>query len=75
MFNAGADAADFHLPPPPSGAQWLLAADTFAETPFNLPAAGEEVLLKYPQTYLLNPRSSGILLARKPGYVNEGDSK
>jgi hypothetical protein len=45
------------------------------ETPFALPVPGEEPLLKYPQTYLLKPRSSAILLARKPEYVSKGDSK
>ena len=66
MFNAGADAVDFHLPPMTSGVQWHLAIDTFGETPHDLFAVGEEPLLKYPQTYLLKPRSSAILLARKP---------
>ena len=75
MFNAGTEAVDFHLPPPPPGTQWRLAVDTFVETPFDLPAPGAEPLLKYPQTYLLKPRSSAILLARKPENVNGGDSK
>jgi glycogen operon protein len=75
MFNAGTDAVDFHLPPPPPGVQWRLAVDTFVETPFDLPAPGKEPLLKYSQSYLLKPRSSAILLARKPEYVNEGVSK
>jgi glycogen operon protein len=66
MFNAGADAVDFHLPPMTSGVQWHLAIDSFGETPHDLFAVGEESLLKYPQTYLLKPRSSAILLARKP---------
>ena len=75
MFNAGTDAVDFHLPPPPPEAQWRLAVDTFVETPFDLSAPGGEPLLKYPQTYLLKPRSSAILLARKPEYAKEGSSK
>ena len=66
LCNAGADAVDFRLPPIPSGAQWHLAVDTFGETPHDLFAAGEEPLLQYPQTYLLKPRSSAILLVRKP---------
>ena len=66
MFNAGADAVDFHLPPIKSGVQWHLAVDTFGETPCDLFTAGKEPLLKYPQTYLLRPCSSAILLARKP---------
>jgi hypothetical protein len=44
------------------------------EMPFDLPGPGEEPLLKYPQTYLLKPRSSAILLARPPEYAKEGSS-
>jgi glycogen operon protein len=75
MFNAGVDAVDFHLPPPPSGAQWRLAVDTFVEAPHDLSVPGEEPLLQYPQTYLLKSRSSAILLARKSAYTNEGGGK
>jgi len=75
LFNAGAEAVDFHLPPVPSGSQWHLAVDTFAETPNDLFIAGEEPLLEYPHTYLLRPRSSAILLARKPQSPEESDSK
>jgi glycogen operon protein len=66
LFNAGADAVDFRLPPIPSGAQWHVAVDTFGESPHDLFAAGKEPLLQYPQIYLLQPRSSAILLTRKP---------
>jgi len=75
MFNASAEAVDFHLPAPPPAAQWRLSVDTFGETPLDLFAAGGEALLKYPQTYLLKPRSSAILLARKPEYTDERGSK
>jgi len=75
MFNAGADAVDFHLPPMTSGVQWHLAIDTFEETPRDFSAFGEESLLKYQQTYLLKPRSSAILLARKPQSPIGKDSK
>jgi glycogen operon protein len=64
MFNAGADAVDFSVPPAPNGAHWRLAADTCRETPLDLFAAGEEPLWEDPQTYHLSPRSSAILLAR-----------
>jgi isoamylase len=74
MFNAGADAVDFHLPSTARD-QWHLAVDTSRETPHDLFAAGKEPLLKYPQTYLLKPRSSAILLARKPECPKEGASK
>jgi glycogen operon protein len=75
MFNAGADTVDFHLPSIPPGAQWHLAVDTSGETPHDLFAVGEEPLLKYPPTYLVKPRSSAILLARKPECTKEGGSK
>jgi glycogen operon protein len=75
LCNAGADAVDFRLPPIPSGAQWHLAVDTFGETPRDLFAAGEEPLLQHPQTYLLKPRSSAILLARKLQSPMGGGSK
>jgi isoamylase len=64
MFNAGADAVDFGLPPAPPGARWNLAVDTARETPRDLFAAGEEPLWEDQQTYQLSPRSSAILLAR-----------
>jgi isoamylase len=64
MFNAGADAVDFGLPPVPPGARWHLAVDTSREAPQDLFAAGEEPLWEDPQTYHLSPRSSAILLAR-----------
>ncbi len=64
MFNAGADAVEFLLPPVPSGARWHLAVDTSREAPRDLFAAGEEPLYEGPQTYHLGPRSSAILLAQ-----------
>jgi glycogen operon protein len=64
MFNAGADAVDFVLPPVLPGIQWHLAVDTFRETPQDLFAAGEEPIWEDPHTYHLSPRSSVILLAR-----------
>jgi glycogen operon protein len=75
MFNASAKAVDFHLPAPPPAAQWRVSVDTFAETPRDLFAAGGEPLLQYAQTYLLKPRSSAILLARKPEYTDERGAK
>ncbi len=64
MFNAGADAVDFDLPPVLPGTRWHLAADTSHEAPQDLFAAGEEPLWEDLQTYHLSPRSSAILLAR-----------
>jgi glycogen operon protein len=64
MFNAGADAVDFSLPPLLPGTRWHLAVDTSREAPHDLFAAGEEPLWEDPRTYHLSPRSSVILLAR-----------
>jgi glycogen operon protein len=64
MFNAGADAVDFRLPPLLPGARWHLAVDTSREAPHDLFAAGKEPLWEDPQSYHLSPRSSVILLAR-----------
>ena len=75
LFNAGVDAVDFRLPPIPPGTLWHLAVDTFGETPHDLFAVGREPLLQYQQTYLLKPRSSAILLTRKPECTQEGKTK
>ncbi len=64
MFNAGAAAVDFALPPVPQGARWHLAVDTSREAPQHLFSSGEEQLWEDSQTYRLSPRSSAILLAR-----------
>jgi glycogen operon protein len=64
IFNAGADTADFHLPPILPAYEWHLAADTSGETPRDLFAPGEEPLWEDRETYHLSPRSSAILLAR-----------
>jgi len=65
MFNAAADAEDFCLPAPPSGAQWHLAVDTFSEPPQDLFADGEAPLVNNQRTYHLGPRSGVILIARR----------
>jgi isoamylase len=64
MFNAGADAVDFGLPPVLPGGRWHLAVDTSREAPQDLFAAGEEPLWEDPQTYHLSARSGVVLLAR-----------
>jgi isoamylase len=64
MFNAGAEAVEFGLPPVSPGARWHLAVDTSREAPQDLFAAGEEPLWEDSHTYHLSPRSGAILLAR-----------
>ena len=64
MFNAGADAVNFSLPPALPGTRWHLAVDTSREAPQDLFAAGEEPVSEDPNIFHLAPRSSAILLAR-----------
>ena len=65
MFNAGADAVDFSVPPAPNGTHWRLAVDTCREVPRDLFAAGEEPLLDHSQAYHAGPSSSVILIAQR----------
>jgi len=64
MFNAGSDAADFHLPTITPVFRWYLAVDTSRETAHDLFAPGEEPPWEDRETYHLSPRSCAILLAR-----------
>ena len=64
MFNAGADAVEFRLPPAPSGVEWRLAVDTSREAPQDMFAEGEEPPCEHARTWNLGPRSSVILLTR-----------
>ena len=67
MFNAGADAVDFVLPPLLRWGRLHLAVDTSLEASQDLFDAGEEPIWEDTQTYRLSPRSSAILLARGAG--------
>jgi isoamylase len=64
MFNAGADAADFALPPIRSEARWHLAVDTSHAIGKDRFADGDEKLLDNLKDYRLAPQSAAILLAR-----------
>jgi glycogen operon protein len=64
LFNAGAGAVDFGLPPAPPGTRWHLAVDTARKSPQDLFPAGEEPLLQRGPDYNLSPRSCAVLLAR-----------
>jgi isoamylase len=64
MFNSGANAVDFSLPPILSRTRWHLAIDTSREAPQDLFTAGEEPVWENHQTYHLPPRSSAIILTR-----------
>ena len=64
MFNADTEAIAFILPPP-LPTTWRLVADTAKRPPgdFRGPG-GEEDILEQPVRYVVEPRSSVILLAR-----------
>ncbi|WP_088256809.1 glycogen debranching protein GlgX [Fimbriiglobus ruber] len=72
MFNAGADAVDFHLPTVAPTHQWHIAVDTASKSPRDLFTLGEEVPVQNLCTYPLTPRSSAILLAMKPNPARGG---
>jgi glycogen operon protein len=64
MFNAGLEGVDLALPPLLPGARWYRAADTAAESPHDLFAAGDEPPCADTAFYRLEPRASAILLGR-----------
>jgi glycogen operon protein len=65
MFNAGTEASDFGLPPPPLGYRWRRGVDTSRTAPQDLSAAGEGTLVDNSTTYHVDARSCAILLARR----------
>jgi glycogen operon protein len=75
MFNAGAEAVVFHVPPPPYGARWHLAVDTSHDAPHDLFGAGDEPLLDQSQAYPLSARTSVILVTRPPRSQGEGSRR
>jgi isoamylase len=60
MFNAGAEAVAFHIPAPPRGSQWRVAADTYQEAPQASSVAGMRPFFHV--MYLVGPRSSVLLV-------------
>jgi len=65
IFNASNEAADFRLPQLLPGTRWYQAVDTSRETPQDILAAQEEILLENSQSYHVNPKSSAILLIHR----------
>jgi glycogen operon protein len=63
MFNADIEGTIFVLPPPSRG-RWHLAVDTAQPSPGDFRAPGEEAVLANPKSYILEPRSSAVLVAR-----------
>jgi isoamylase len=64
MFNAGTEPIDFVLPPPARSGVWRLAVDTAQESPRDLFAPGEEVAVADSRSYVVESRSSVVLVAR-----------
>jgi glycogen operon protein len=64
MFNADAEPIDFVLPPPTRPGLWRLAADTAQPSPRDVFAPGEEIAVANPARYVVQSRSSVILVAR-----------
>jgi isoamylase len=66
LFNAGAEAVNFDLPPVCPAAYWHLAIDTSQPTGHDWFPYGEEPRLHESHAYTLAPQSSAILVVR-PG--------
>lgn len=64
LFNAGTEAAAFHLSPMPTGTRWHCAVDTGHDAPQDLFGTGDEPPLDHSQAYHLSARTSAILVAR-----------
>ena len=64
MFNAGSEAVTFAVPGARSPRLWHLAADTAASSPPGIYSPGEEAALANSASYLVQSRSSVILVAR-----------
>jgi isoamylase len=64
MFNAGSEAVNFAVPPARPPRCWRLAADTAESSSCGFYSPGEEAALAKPASYLVQSRSSVILVAR-----------
>jgi isoamylase len=64
MFNAENEAVTFAVPPARSPRSWRLAVDTAESLPVDFYRPGEEAALANPASYLVQSRSSVILVAR-----------
>jgi glycogen operon protein len=64
MFNAGTERIDFLLPPRARPGTWRLTVDTAQESPRDFFAPGEEVAIANSSRYLVESRSSVVLVAK-----------
>ncbi len=67
VFHAGAFLQPVRIPPAADGMGWYRIADTSLPDGEDFADAGHEVALQPQDTYLVNPRSTVLLLARAPG--------
>jgi isoamylase len=70
MFNAEDKPMSFAIPPAPNPCQWRLAIDTSRDLPPALPACGGGPFVERDRPYVLEPRSSVLLVA--PGITTGG---
>jgi glycogen operon protein len=67
MFHAGAALQPVRVPPPLVGTRWHRVLDTSLPDGLDIADAGDEVALDPADEYLMNPRSTVVLLARSNG--------
>jgi isoamylase len=70
MFNAEDKPMSFAIPPVPNPCQWRLAIDTSRDLPPVLPVCGGGPFVERDRPYVLEPRSSVLLVA--PGITTGG---
>jgi glycogen operon protein len=63
-FNADHRLQGIRVPEPPAAGRWYRVVDTSLPAGQDFLDPGEEVLLEPPDCYLVNPRSTVVLLAR-----------
>ena len=65
IANAHWDTHVFELPD--SGIEWLRFIDTSQESPYDITDVGAEILLEEQREYVTGPRSTVVLIGRRPG--------
>lgn len=63
LFNAGAESICFSIPSLPAGKLWRLTVDTSRSAPDDLFEPGDEPAMRGRSGFLLEPRSSAILVS------------
>ena len=64
MFHAGGELQPVRLPPAPAGTRWHRVLDTSLPDGPDIADTGDEIVLEPDDEYLMNPRSTVVLLAR-----------